>query len=171
MESVKTKEAYTRVAVKDLIHPAAATAKTYCLIGVIFSFIAALVWIILSAILSLLATIFVGLGVLAVLIAIMVYVTTYERIRTGDYAGAKGPCLVWGILGLVTGFGISGIFLILAHSKLSEISLYAPVVGPAPPRPVVPPPPVATAGSIVCFGCGSFIPAAAASCPRCGRRR
>jgi len=99
-------------------------AKTYVLIAIIFTFIAAAVWIIvgiLALMQPILGPILFGIGLVAFLIAILVYLTTYERIKLGDYAGATGPCLVWGLLDLLFGFGIAGIFLLLAHSKLSDL--------------------------------------------------
>jgi len=160
--------------------PAAGSAKTYCLIAVIMCFLAAAGWVVLSVLAVGVSGIFLVLGVVAVLIAVLVYITTYDRIRIGDYVGAKGPCLVWGFLGLIIGGVIPGIFLLLAHSKLSEIVQYAPV-SPAvvhpptqyppiavPPRPMGPP---VSAGGVVCFGCGFFMPATATSCPRCGKSR
>ena len=152
--------------------PAAASAKTYCLIAVIMCFVAAALWVVLSFILAIVSIVFLVLGMVAVLIAVLVYLTTYDRIRIGDYVGAKGPCLVWGFLGLIFGGVISGIFLLLAHSKLSEIAQYPPVSYPpitVPPRPIGPTP--VGGGSVVCFGCGSFMPATATSCPRCGKPR
>mgnify|MGYP001050157089 CR=1 FL=1 len=161
--------------------PAAASAKTYCLIAVIMCFVAAAVWGVLSFTLAILMPVFLVLGIVAVLIAVLVYITTYDKIRIGDYVGAKGPCLVWGFLGLIIGGAIPGIFLLLAHSKLSEIAQYPPVspaVMPSPtqyPPITVPPraigPTPVGGGSVVCFGCGSFMPATATSCPRCGKPR
>lgn len=170
--------------------PRAAVAKTYCLIAVIMSFIAAAVWVLVGLSLSSIrfftgaSALFLVFGLVAVLIAVMVYLTTYDRIGIGDYVGAKGPCLVWGFLGLIFGFLIPGIFLMLAHSKLSEIAQPAspmPVtMSYAPPRvpphtSTTPPPRTmgtsAPPGSLVCFGCGLFMPATATTCPRCGKRR
>jgi hypothetical protein len=147
--------------------PAANTAKTYSLIAVILSFMAAAVWLIVSLILVRLSSIFLVMGILAVVIAVLIYITTYDRIRIGDFEGAKGPCLMWGFLGLILGGVIVGLFLILAHSKLSEISQHAPAMG----APQYRPPSVPRTGGAICFGCGSVIPATATSCPRCGKPR
>jgi len=147
--------------------PAANTAKTYSLIAVILSFIAASVWLIVSLILVRLSSIFLVMGILAVVIAVLIYITTYDRIRIGDFEGAKGPCLLWGFLGLILGGVVVGLFLILAHSKLSEVFQRAPAMG----TPQYGLPPVAKTGSAICFGCGSVIPVNATSCPRCGKPR
>jgi len=149
--------------------PAASTAKTYSLIAVILCFVAAAIWVVLGPFLAFLLrspSLGIVLGVLAVVIAVLIYITTYDRIRIGDFEGAKGPCLVWGFLGLIFGWGIPGIFLILAHSKLSEIPPYR-----APPPTVGPPLPGRRAEGTICFGCGSVIPSTATSCPRCGKPR
>ena len=67
-------------------------------------------------------------AILALLILIGAYLSTVKRIDDGLYEAAKTPCLVMGIIGLVIGFVIPGIFYMLAYTKLGEVILrYGPV--------------------------------------------
>lgn len=158
----------------------AGTARTYVLISIVITFLAVPVWTLIG--LMLFQGVGLLLGAFAVLAAIMIYLTTYDRIRIGDYVGARGPCLVWGIIDLLVGFLVGGLFLLLAHSKLSDvvqgrIQTTPPAWQPAPSSTGWQPSYSGRASSIpppqacqkICFGCGATIPLGGASCPRCGK--
>ncbi len=68
------------------------------------------------------------LSIVILLIFIGAYLATIKRISDGLYEAAKTPCLVMGLLGLVIGLVVPGIFYMLAYSKLGEVILrYGPV--------------------------------------------
>ncbi len=73
----------------------------------------------------------IGAGLLIILVLLIfmgAYLATIRRIDNGLYEAAKTPCLVMGILGLVIGLVVPGIFFMLAYSKLGEVILrYGPV--------------------------------------------
>jgi hypothetical protein len=75
--------------------------------------------------------IMMGFGVLSIiiiLIFIAAYLTTVKRIDDGLYEAAKTPCLIMGIVGLLIGFIVPGLFYMLAYTKLGEVILrYGPV--------------------------------------------
>ncbi len=98
------------------------------------------------------------LGVVLLLVALAAYLTTFDRIKRRDYAGAKGPLLTWGAISIVlaavigallfsTGspllflsFGefFAGILFVIAHSSI--IPPTPPPTGTQvqPPRPITP---------------------------------
>ena len=74
-------------------------------------------------------TIAAGLfAIVILLVFIGAYLSTIKRIDDGLYEAAKTPCLVMGIIGLVIGLVMPGIFYMLAYTKLGEVILrYGPV--------------------------------------------
>jgi uncharacterized protein YacL len=67
-------------------------------------------------------------AIIIILIFIGAYLTTVKRIDDGLYEAAKTPCLIMGILGLLVGLIVPGIFYMLAYTKLGEVILrYGPV--------------------------------------------
>ena len=64
-----------------------------------------------------------------------------RRIDDGLYEAAKTPCLIMGILGLLVGLIVPGIFYMLAYTKLGEVILR---FGPVASRTVLTPAGVAT---------------------------
>jgi len=85
-----------------------------------------------------------GAGIIAVVIILVfigAYLTTVKRIDDGLYEAAKTPCLIMGILGLLVGLIVPGIFYMLAYTKLGEVILR---YGPVASRTVLTPAGVAT---------------------------
>jgi len=85
-----------------------------------------------------------GAGIFAIVIILVfigAYLTTAKRIDDGLYEAAKTPCLVMGILGLLVGLIVPGIFYMLAYTKLGEVILR---YGPVASRTVLTPAGVAT---------------------------
>jgi len=85
-----------------------------------------------------------GVGVFAIIIILVfigAYLTTVKRIDDGLYEAAKTPCLIMGILGLLVGLIVPGIFYMLAYTKLGEVILR---YGPVASRTVLTPAGVAT---------------------------
>lgn len=85
-----------------------------------------------------------GAGIFAIiliLIFIGAYLTTVKRIDDGLYEAAKTPCLIMGILGLLVGLIVPGIFYMMAYTKIGEVILR---YGPVASRTVLTPAGVAT---------------------------
>jgi hypothetical protein len=84
-------------------------------------------------------------GFLSLICAVASYITVAEKIRTGDITGARTWSIVYGVLLLIFGLLIGGIFFLFAHSKLAEApelarprpEEYRPPY-PRPPRPPKP---------------------------------
>lgn len=67
-------------------------------------------------------------SIIVILIFIGAYLTTVKRIDDGLYEAAKTPCLIMGIIGLLIGLIVPGIFYMMAYTKLGEVILrYGPV--------------------------------------------
>lgn len=67
-------------------------------------------------------------SIIVILIFIGAYLTTVKRIDDGLYEAAKTPCLIMGIIGLLVGLIVPGIFYMMAYTKLGEVILrYGPV--------------------------------------------
>ncbi|HEV8049642.1 MAG TPA: hypothetical protein VGP88_03510 [Thermoplasmata archaeon] len=69
------------------------------------------------------ALILVLAGIVVVIPILMLYVAyrySYARTRDGDFAGARGPTLLLGIIGLIFGGLIVGILYIVAYVKLGD---------------------------------------------------
>jgi hypothetical protein len=67
-------------------------------------------------------------SIVVILIFIGAYLTTVKRIDDGLYESAKTPCLIMGIIGLLVGLIVPGIFYMMAYTKLGEVILrYGPV--------------------------------------------
>jgi hypothetical protein len=161
------------------VPPSASTAKTLILIGLILQgiFVALFLLIGLAALAFApftfgLSSILLAFALVGAAILFLAYEFTYKRVAEGNYAGARTPTLVWGILSLLFLGIISGILYIVAYAKLGDAigeaqaplsyaygtPAYATFTGyPAPagalPAPALNPP---------------FSPAGAL-CPRCGR--
>ncbi|MFQ5907565.1 MAG: zinc ribbon domain-containing protein [Thermoplasmata archaeon] len=156
----------------------AQSARTFALVGVVFYILGAAIWGI-AILSSLFALGFTGMpmgffffpiifpGVFAaVSIGLAVWSwMTLQNIETGRYTEAQAPSLVLGILGIFFALLIGGVFLILAYTKLANITS-----GRAPPIVMAAPPPAAMpqpAGR-VCPNCGRPIPMDAKFCNHCG---
>jgi hypothetical protein len=72
-----------------------------------------------------------GFGIFAIIVILIfigAYLTTVKRIDDGLYEAAKTPCLIMGIIGLLVGLVVPGIFYMMAYTKLGEVILrYGPV--------------------------------------------
>ncbi len=152
----------------------AQSAKTFALIGFIFFAIVTAIWGMVTLGVAISVVFFAGsmpfvfpfifpFGVfLALGVALSVWAwITMKDIEAGRYKEAQTASLVLGILGL---FGnlISGIFFLLAYSKLGHAIAYAQ----APPSAYQPAAP--TTGRI-CTECGRPIAMDAKFCPHCGK--
>ncbi|HZY71015.1 MAG TPA: hypothetical protein VFF67_08590 [Thermoplasmata archaeon] len=96
------------------------------------------------------------------------YAWVYARIQRGEYQAAQAPALVLGILGLIFGGVIVGVFYIVAYVKLGDAAREAlwPGYGwygpgttaplyPMMPSPPPPPPPSTSGGTApTCAKCG-----------------
>jgi len=110
--------------------------------SLILSYIAFLTGIVISS--AWILPIMMGAGVFAIIIMLVfigAYLTTVKRIDDGLYEAAKTPCLIMGILGLLVGLIVPGIFYMLAYTKLGEVILR---YGPVASRTVLTPAGVAT---------------------------
>jgi hypothetical protein len=98
-------------------------ARTYTVIGSIITAVVGLilVWAGMSTIESTPAVLVFGF--LSLFLGLAAYMTTSEKIRTGDLKGARTPCLLFGVLLVPFGAIIGGVFLLLAHSKLVEVPI------------------------------------------------
>ncbi|MCJ2531486.1 MAG: zinc-ribbon domain-containing protein [Candidatus Thermoplasmatota archaeon] len=157
----------------------AQSARTFALVGFVFYLLGAVIGGI--ALITTLFAVFVPVGMpmgffffpvifpgifAAISIGLALWSwTTLQNIEAGRYQEAQAPSLVLGILGLFFALLIGGIFLILAYTKLANITS-----GRAPPVAMAPPPPAAMpqpAGR-VCPNCGRPIPMDAKFCNHCG---
>jgi len=110
--------------------------------SLILSYIAFLTGIVISS--EWILPVMMGAGVFAIIIMLVfigAYLTTVKRIDDGLYEAAKTPCLIMGILGLLVGLIVPGIFYMLAYTKLGEVILR---YGPVASRTVLTPAGVAT---------------------------
>jgi len=110
--------------------------------SLVLSYIAFLTGIVIPA--AWILPIMMGAGIFAIIIVLIfigAYLTTVKRIDDGLYEAAKTPCLIMGILGLLVGLMVPGIFYMLAYTKLGEVMLR---YGPVASRTVLTPAGVAT---------------------------
>lgn len=159
--------------------PSGESAKTMALIGFVFQCLASALVFFLG--LSFPFLLFAGAGDVvfaAIVLAIVVvtafalyvgYAWVYERIRRGEFQRAREPTLVLGILGVIFGGVITGVFYLVAYGELGDAiremqwpgaMYYGPGYGwyPPPTMPVPPPPPASVPGLPI-----------APPCVRCGR--
>lgn len=159
----------------------ASTAKVLILIGLVLQAIEVAVLLLFSLVLVFVPVvgvlIFLPLAVLGIVWLILVYLYSYERVDRGDYAGARTPTLVFGILSLITLQIISGILYIVAFvvigSAENELALMRggyPGTPPAwgPPTPAPFPPGAGGAPTRYCPYCGRPNPAVGRFCQGCG---
>ncbi|MEE9173762.1 MAG: zinc ribbon domain-containing protein [Thermoplasmata archaeon] len=158
----------------------AQSARTFALVGVVFYILGAAIGGI--ALITTFLTFTVSMGMpgfgffffpvilqgvfIAIAIGLAVWSwMTLQHIEAGRYQEAQAPSLVLGILGLFFALLIGGIFMILAYTKLANITSgrAPPTVMATPPLAAMPQP----AGR-VCPNCGRPIPMDAKFCNHCG---
>lgn len=118
----------------------ARAASNYAWAAIGFVLITAITWLFIGLTSYPPSVVFAGLGVVALVIVVASYITTADKIRLGDFEGAKLPCVLWGILSLllagaafvflpitpVSFFSlvaiVGGIFFLLSHSKIEGVS-------------------------------------------------
>jgi uncharacterized paraquat-inducible protein A len=157
------------------------TARTYAFIGFIFYVLAAAAGVlgllvltfVFSAVtstgavtnpsniftfpfISVISLTFLFLFIPAIVLAFFAW-STVKSIDAGRYGQARTNSLILGIVGLIFGVFIGGIFFLLAYANLSE------------PRPM-PYTPTAPAQRF-CVHCGNPVPPNARYCPRCGKEQ
>jgi len=118
-------------------------AANYTKIGIAFTLVVGVALLLYSIAVPIptISNVLLVLGIITIIMAIGAYATTTIKINSGDVAGAKGPCLAWGIILIFFGGVIGGLFFIFAHSKIADYSVGPPVgigLGPIPEAPTVP---------------------------------
>jgi len=85
-------------------------------------------------------------GIVFLFVVLGAYLTTVERIRRRDYAGARGPLLIWGgvsiVLAAVLGalvYDAGGMFLLLPFGEFFAGMLFIVAQSSIVPPPVAPP--------------------------------
>jgi len=151
------------------------TAKTLVLVGLILYIIGVVVLALLGFLLLILTV--VG-GILLVFAIIgfvwvaLVWIYSYDRIREGDYEGARTPTLVFAILALITLGIIPGVLWLIAYVKLGdalrEATAYTPAWAAPNPAPPLSPAPSPTPGGVFCSHCGRPNPPTGLFCQGCG---
>lgn len=160
----------------------AGTARILILIGLVLQAVEVAVLVLVGLVYVffpiILAIIFLPLAVIGVIWIVLVYLFSYERVNRGDYAGARTPTLVFGILSLITFNLISGILYLVAFAEIGSAEREqaammqggfagAPTAWGAPP-PSSFPPMAAGAPTKYCPYCGRPNPAAGRFCQGCG---
>jgi hypothetical protein len=156
------------------------TARTYAFIGFIFYILAAAAGVlgllvlvfVFSAVsstrgvtpgniftfpfFSVISLTFLFLFIPAIVLAFFAW-STVKAIDAGRYGQARTNSLILGIVGLIFGVFIGGIFFLLACFNLGE------------PRPT--PYPSQVSAQRFCVHCGNPIPLGARYCPNCGKEQ
>jgi hypothetical protein len=123
--------------------PSQGTAELMILLGFVFQLIFSIVYLFFGTLGLVAGTFFLFGGfvggfilLLAALVTIlpilMLYVAyrySYRRAVDGDFAGARGPTLLLGILGIFLGGIITGIFYIIGYVKLGDAETEARSMG------------------------------------------
>lgn len=153
------------------------SARTFALVGFIFFALVAAGWAIVGLAL-LFATVapffflfpwFIPFGIFFGLSVGLTFWSwaTVRDIEAGRYPPAETASLVLGILGIFVNL-ISGIFFLLAYTKLTELRRYAygppPAYGPSMYGPPSPPP-----ADRYCVHCGRAVLRGARFCASCGK--
>jgi hypothetical protein len=175
--------------------PSQGTAETLILVAFVIQIVISLIWIfigflavaagafflffgVVGAALILLAAVITILPILMLFIA---YQYSYRRVRDGDLAGARGPTLLLGILGIPFGAVIVGILYLVAYFEIGSAETELRSMGvPSGPYGNVygnpygspygyHPPAYGQAGVLYAPPPVPVAPPAPASCPRCGR--
>jgi hypothetical protein len=156
--------------------PSGGTAKSLVLVGLILDLIFEVVLLgvgLLFLIVPFLGALLLGFALIGFVWIALIWVYSYDRIRNGDYEGARTPTLVFAILSLITFSLIPGILFLIAYVKLGDAMRESGPVAPAWGAPAAPPPPIPSAASGLaaprfCSHCGRANPGAGAFCQGCG---
>jgi hypothetical protein len=171
--------------------PSAGTAQTLILIGFIFQIIISVILIIGIGVVFLIASlaaavfppaaigsiIFLAFGAIDIVLLYVAYEYSYKPAREGQYEAARGPTLLLGILGLIFGLVITGIFYIIGYVKLGDAvnELRQPMhvyPGQYPATPMAPGPMMTMQqpmAPVAPMPAAAPVAPAAPVCPRCGR--
>jgi len=157
------------------VNRSADTARTLILIGLILDVIGEAILLVVGVfflIVPLFGAVLLGIALVGFVWVALVYVFSYERVRNGDYEGARTPTLVFAILSLITLALIPGILFLIGYVKLGdalrEASPAAPAWGsPLPPAAPSPAAPLG-GGARYCAHCGRANPGTATYCTGCG---
>lgn len=149
--------------------PSGDAAKVLILIGLIIEVIEVVVIVLVGLIILIIpivGLVVFGLAGIGILWLVLVYVFSYSRVSEGDYAGARTPTLVFGILSLLTVNLVSGILYLVAYAELGKAESEAAAFA----RPGL------TAGSYPAWGTAPGAPPYLSSaggpqkfCSQCGR--
>ena len=155
---------------------AAETAKTLILVGILLYIIGDVI-LLLAGVIFLFAPFFgaflLGAAAIGFVWIALIWVFSYDRVRNGDYAGARTPTLIFAILSLLSLGIIPGILFLIAYLKLEDagreaVSPAAWSATPSPPLPSAPGGPAPVAGQRFCSHCGRANPSTGAFCQGCG---
>jgi multisubunit Na+/H+ antiporter MnhB subunit len=109
-------------------------ASTYTKIGAVYVMILGIIIMLVGGITPAQnGQLMIVAGIIVLFLGIASYSTTTLKLDRGDARGARGPCLVWGLLFIFVGV-VGGILFLLAHSTISQY-LTQITIGP-PPRPL-----------------------------------
>ncbi len=158
----------------------AESAKILILIGLVLQAIEVGVLVVVGLLLFLVPFFGIVVGILiafGVVWIVLVYLFSYRRVVEGDYTGARGPTLVFGILSLLTLNLISGILYLVGYAELGTAeqemgrSIPAPPGYPAtwsPAAPLAASAPSPQGPVRYCPRCGRPNAAGSRFCPSCG---
>ena len=136
----------------------AQTAETLILVGLILDLVGEVILVVVGLWLlafPLLGLVVLGFALIGFVWIALVYLFSYDRVRSGDYEGARTPTLVFAVLSLVTLAVIPGILLLVAYVKLGDALAGERLPGYAWAQPASPfaPGPL-PGGARFCMHCG-----------------
>lgn len=161
----------------------AAGARTFVLIAFVFFAVVTAIWAVVYLVAffgAVVVTGMVGMGpnfwVFPFLLPFAIFAglnvaltfwswSTLQAIDAGELQRAESASLVMGILGLIANI-ISGIFMLIAYTKLNSAIRYS-TTPPPTYQPAYPPAPAPPAGRM-CTSCGRAVTFDAKFCPHCG---
>ncbi len=138
--------------------PSAGTAQTMIMIGLIFQIIFAVIFFLAVGLVGILAATAAGLGLVFFIVPVIFlilfgliplfflyvgYEWCYNRVKAGNYEGARTPTLVLAILELLFGGVLPGIFYLIGYLKLGDAineMRQPPAYAPGYPAPGYPAP-------------------------------
>jgi hypothetical protein len=125
--------------------PSAGTAETLVLVALIFQILGTAFTLFVGLLFlpvllispfpgtPVIAAVFAAIAGIGILLLVLGYAYSYRRIQAADYAGARTPTMVLGIVTLFIGV-IPGILYLIAYSKLGDAlhEMAWPQMGPFP---------------------------------------